>query len=654
MDNITHKSNRYQTYNINYQLILLYRFLLLIALFTISRLGFYFFNTEHYPDMTFGRLMIIMLGGLKFDVSGILFVNALYILLYHLPLPFRNGKIYSVVLKWLFFITNGIALAANVSDFFYFDFILKRSTADVFMFAKEGNILTLFSLFIIDYWQGFVFWILQMVLLVWGYNKVKLLTEVRPKRIPFYASALAWLLISVYFTIIGIRGGFTGTTRPITLGNAGAYTQKPIEMAIVLNTPFTIIRTLNKRPLKEEQYFTEEELDSIYTPIHLADTTGEFKPLNVVVLIMESFAKEYVGALNRNLDNNTYEGYTPFLDSLLGESRSFWHTFANGRKSIDGLPSVIASIPSMVNPYVTSVYASNDINSIGSLLKKKGYETAFFHGAPNGSMGFDAFVKVAGYDKYFGMTEYGNDADFDGSWGIWDEEFMQFMAHKINDLQEPFVTTFFSVSSHHPFKIPERYEGKFKKGTLDFHIPIQYSDMALRKFFATASKEPWFKNTLFVLTADHSNHAWHPEYKTSIGDFSVPILFYHPGGDDLKGMDSTVVQQMDIMPTVMHYLHYDGPYVSFGVNALDSTENHFAVNYNNSTYQIIQDNYVLQFLEEKVIGLYDYVNDPLLNNNILGKMPEKEQKMEKLLKAFIQQYNNRMIHNKLTMKGEEE
>jgi len=250
------------------------------------------------------------------------------------------------------------------------------------------------------------------------------------------------------------------------------------------------------------------------------------------------------------------------------------------------------------------------------------------------------------------MTEYGNDADFDGSWGIWDEEFMQFMAHKINDFQQPFVATFFSVSSHHPFKIPERYVGKFKKGTLDFHIPIQYSDMALRKFFATASKEPWFKNTLFVLTADHSNHAWHPEYKTSIGDFSVPILFYHPGGTDLKGMDSTVVQQMDIMPTVMHYLHYDGPYVSFGVNALDSTGNHFAVNYNNSTYQIIQGNYVLQFLQEKVIAMYDYVHDPLLNNNLLGKMPEKEKKMEQLLKAFIQQYNSRMIHNKLTMKGE--
>lgn len=648
MDHIAHKPNRFQTYNINYQVILLYRFLLLIALFTISRLGFYYFNTGHYPDMTFERFMSIMKGGLRFDVAGILYVNVLYILLYLLPFPFRNGKIYSRFLKWWFFISNGIALAANVGDFFYFDFNLKRATADVFMFAKEGNILTLFSHFIVDYWQGPVFWLLQMAILIWGYNKVKLLTEVKPKKLSFYSSAVFWLLISIYFSIIGIRGGFTGTTRPITLGNAGAYTQKPLEMAIVLNTPFSIIRTLNKKPLKEEHYFSDEELEHIYSPIHPADTSGKFKPLNVVVLIMESFAKEYVGAYNRNLDHGAYLGYTPFLDSLIGESKCFQYSFANGRKSIDALPSVTSSLPSMVNPYVTSVYASNKINSLAITLKKKGYETAFFHGAPNGSMGFDAFMKVAGYDEYYGMTEYGNDDDFDGSWGIWDEEFMQYMADKLGKFKQPFLATFFSVSSHHPFKVPKKYEGVFRKGTLDFHIPIQYSDLALRKFFARASKEPWFKNTLFVLTADHSNHAWHPEYKTSIGDFSIPILFYQPADTLLRGVDSTsVAQQIDIMPTILDYLHYDKEYFAFGVDLLDSTATKFAVNYNNSTYQFIQGNYVLQFLNDKTIAVYDYVNDPLLKKNLVGKVPDIQIKTEKMIKAFIQQYNNRMIRNQL-------
>jgi phosphoglycerol transferase MdoB-like AlkP superfamily enzyme len=509
----------------------------------------------------------------------------------------------------------------------------------------------LLGIFMIDYWRGVIFWIFMITIMFSTYRLVKVSKPSPLKKLPFYISAVAWLLVSLYFSVVGMRGGFTGTTRPITLGNAGAFTNKPLEMAIVLNTPFAIIRTIDKKPLKEKEYFTEKELESIYDPVHLPQMDAEFRPLNVVVIIMESFAKEYVGALNRNLDDDKYLGYTPFIDSLIDQSKAFQCAFANGRKSIDALPSVVASIPSMVQPYVTSTYAANDINSIASLLKTKGYQTSFFHGAPNGSMGFDAFMKLAGYDKYFGMTEYGNNADFDGSWGIWDEEFMQYMAKEIGKMKEPFQVTFFSVSSHHPFKVPEKYEGRFRKGTLDFHIPIQYSDLALKEFFASASRQPWFKNTLFVITADHSNHAWHAEYKTAIGDFSIPIILYHPGNPELKGMDSTTVQQMDILPTIMSYLNYDKKFLAFGNNMLDPDALHFAVNYNNSTYQIIKGKYNLQFLDEKTIGLFDYVDDPLLSKNLMGKIPKVQDEMEKLMKAFIQQYNNRMIHNELVVKN---
>lgn len=651
MDNITYKSNRFQIYHIDYQLRLLYQIFVLMLLYSVSRVGFYFFNSNYFSDMTFLRFLRIMAGGLKFDISGILFVNSIYILLYLLPFPFRYHRIYQLGLKWLFYLTNGFALALNTADFFYFEFILKRSTADVFMFAKEGNILTLFGIFLIDYWRGVVFWIFLLAIMVTAYKKYKVKRPDIKNKFLSYGTSLAWLLVSIYFSIIGMRGGFTGTTRPITLGNAGAYTEKPLEMAIVLNTPFAIIRTLDKKPLKEKKYFNEDELEAIYNPVHLAPMDKEFKQLNVVVLIMESFAKEYVGSLNRHLDGGRYTGYTPFLDSLIGQAKTFQWGFANGRKSIDALPSVVAGIPSMVQPYVTSTYAANDVNSIASLLKTKGYETAFFHGAPNGSMGFDAFMKVAGYDKYFGMTEYGNDADYDGSWGIWDEEFMLYMADEMAKMKEPFHITFFSVSSHHPFKVPEKHIGRFKEGTLDFHIPIQYSDLALKLFFEKVSEMPWFQNTLFIITADHSNHAWHEEYKTSIGDFSVPVVLYHPGNAELRGIDSIVVQQMDILPTVMAYLNYDKKFLAFGSNVLDPDAEHFAVNYNNSTYQIIKGDYLLQFLEEKTIGFYNYTADRLLKQNLLGKFPEIQNEMETLLKAFIQQYNNRMVRNELVIKN---
>lgn len=642
-------NNKWASYNLTEESILLKRILLLMILFSISRLGFYLFNTEHYPDLSFMRLLRIFGGGLKFDISAIMFINALYLLIYLIPSPFRYKKGYKNFLKYLFFISNGIALLTNIVDFFYFDFILKRSTTDVFMFAGESNILTLIGLFIVDYWYGPVFWLAQIALMVFFYNKTDIQKPEPIKNKPFYISGTVWLLVSVYFSIIAMRGGFTGTTRPITLGNAGKYTEKPLEMAIVLNTPFTIIRTLDKTPLKQKKYFTKAELEKIYTPVHKSAPKDKFKKHNVVVFIIESLAREYTGALNKDLDKGTYKGYTPFLDSLMQVSKTFSRAFANGRKSIDALPSVTASIPSMVNPYVTSKYATNKINSLASLLRDKGYYTAFFHGAPNGSMGFESFMKVAGYTDYFGMDEYGNDKDFDGTWGIWDEEFFQFYADELNKMQEPFLTTLFSLSSHHPFKIPKRYKGKFRKGTLGFHIPIQYMDMSLKKFFAKASKMPWYKNTIFVITADHSNNAWHPEYKTSIGNFSIPIIIYQPSNDSLRGFDSTVVQQMDIMPTILNYLNFDEDFISFGTDMLDSTAKHWAVNYNNSTYQIIKGDYVLQFRDDKIIAVYDYVHDRLQKNNLIGKLPSQQGAMEKMLKAFIQQYNDRMINNKLSL-----
>ncbi len=596
----------WSSYNFQEEYVLLKRIFLILILFTISRLGFYLFNIEHYTDLSFVRLLNIFGGGLKFDISAIMYINILYLLIYLIPSPFRYKKGYKIFLKYLFFISNGFALLANTIDFFYFDFILKRSTSDVFMFANEGNIYKLIMLFVVDYWYGPVFWIVQIVIMIYLYSKTDIY---KPKPINnkrFFISGIAWLLISIYFSIIAMRGGFTGTTRPITLGNAGKYTEKPLEMAIVLNTPFTLIRTIGKTPLKPQHYFAINELDKIYTPVHKHTKEGSFNNINVVVFIIESLAREYTGALNRDLDEGKYQGYTPFLDSLMHVSKTFVRAFANGRKSIDALPSITASVPSMVNPYVTSKYATNKINSIASLLREKGYETAFFHGAPNGSMGFESFMKVAGYSKYFGMTEYDNNDDFDGTWGIWDEEFFQFYADELNKMHEPFHTTLFSLSSHHPFKIPERYTGMFRKGTLDFHIPIQYTDMALKKFFAKASKMSWYKNTIFVITADHSNKAWHPEYKTSVGNFSIPIILFQPSSDSLVGFDSTVVQQMDIMPTILKRLNFDEDFVSFGVDMLDDTVNHWAVNYNNNTYQIIKGDYVLQFRDNKTIAVYDF------------------------------------------------
>src|SRR5690606_33640488 len=255
-----------------------------------------------------------------------------------------------------------------------------------------------------------------------------------------------------------------------------------------LNTPFAMMKTLEAVYLREVHYYSSQELNALYPVVHVSNDSIPFRKLNVVFLIMESFGKENIGFFNRHVDGGTYKGYTPFLDSLLAESYTFRRSFANGRKSIDALPSIISSIPSIGEPFVLSVYSGNKTTSIAKLLGDAGYETAFFHGAPNGSMGFSAYAQLAGIQHYFGKDEYGNDDDFDGIWGIWDEPFMQFMAGKLNTFQEPFFASFFSLSSHHPFNVPEKYEGRFPKGPLPLHEPTGYADHALQQFFDKAAQ----------------------------------------------------------------------------------------------------------------------------------------------------------------------
>jgi phosphoglycerol transferase MdoB-like AlkP superfamily enzyme len=504
--------------------------------------------------------------------------------------------------------------------------------------------------FFIDYWYAALFFVLIFLLMIYLYNKVRYSGPQLRNRKAYYITGVLAIPVIAYLIIGGMRGGFRHSTRPITLSNAGEYVKDPKHISIVLNTPFAIMRTVGKTKVQKVNYFSPEEVDKIYSPVHTPADTLTFKPKNVVVLILESFSKEFFGFYNRDKYNGTYNGYTPFLDSLIQHSKTFEYSFANGRKSIDGLPSVVSSIPSLGVPYFLSPYSGNQINSLASLLKKKGYHSSFFHGAPNGSMGFQAFMNLAGVEEYYGMNEYANDADFDGLWGIWDEKFLKFYGEKLNTFKEPFFSSFFSVSSHHPFKVPLAYEDEFKGGPLVIHRCIQYTDYSLKKFFEKVSKMPWYDNTIFVITADHtSSEMEFDETRTAWGFYSVPIIFFTPDGS-LSGFEKQIIQQIDIMPTVLGYLNYDEPFVAFGRDAFKKDRDPFAFFFKDDTYHLCEDKWLLQFNGTTSRGLFDLHSDRLMKNNLVAKEKDVVARMERRIKAIIQQYNNRMVEDRLTIR----
>ncbi|MCU4163817.1 LTA synthase family protein [Carboxylicivirga caseinilyticus] len=634
----------------NEYLVLLYRFLYLMLIYSGFRIIFWLMNTDYFPAVSFSGFIEIMKGGVVFDLAALLYLNGIYVILYLLPLPFKFGKVYQVFLKWLFMLVNSIGIALNSVDIIYYRFILKRTTYNVFDIIKnEDNLGRLWVQFFIDYWYVAVLFGLTIWLLSKLYSRVKPRPVLFRRKWLVYPTAVVALVLFTGFSVVAIRGGYRHSTRPMTMNNAGKYVESAEQMNLVLNTPFCVIRTWGKKGIERRNYFDQEKLLSLYNPEikFNVDSQKEDKK-NIVIIILESYNREYVGALNKNLDNGNYKGYTPFLDSLIQQSYCIEHAYANGFKSIDALPSIIASVPSLELPYIVSEYSTNSINGLPTLLKKDGYTSAFFHGAANGSMGFDAFAKMAGFDKYVGKTEYGNDDGYDGMWGIWDEPFFQFFANEMDKMQEPFFTTLFSLSSHHPFKLPEQYEGAFPKGELPVHQCVGYTDMALRKFFDKAKTMDWYTNTLFVITADHSSASAFESSKNNVDCYSIPMLFYAPGDSLLKGLDKNVAQQIDILPSVLGYIHFDKPFVSFGNNIFDASDDRFVIGYRSGNYQYLKNDTILQFDGNQLKAVYDISKDRMMTKNIVDEVQVTGIVNE--CKGFLQQYSNRMIDDGFSLK----
>lgn len=626
--------------------------LIVMAIYTLSRLFFYWINIDLYPNVSAYHLLEMLHGGIRFDLTALLYLNSAYLLFLLIPVPLfmRNHRIYHVLTKFLYFIPNAVGIVVNCMDMVYVRFTDRRTTCTIFSeFEHDSNLLQIMLQSAIQYWYVTLFGILMLIALRQFYRPMPEITTSRT-RTWYFVSESFILLLSVYFIVIGIRGGFGKYTRPITISNALQYTDEPQETAILLNTPFSLMKSLENTTYTIPHYFTDERLSQIMSPIHTApaDSINRKTDTNVVIVILESFSKEYIGFYNTSLDDGTYTGYTPFLDSLLQHSVTYTHSFASGRKSIDAMPSVLSSIPMLIEPYIVTPYSTNAISSLATCLGKVGYSSAFFHGAPNGSMGFQAFARSAGFDAYYGMDEYANNADFDGTWAIWDEPFLQFYAQTMNTMNEPFCTAVFTASSHHPFRVPEKYQHAFPSGTKPIHQCVGYTDYALRQFFAYASQQTWFNNTLFVITADHTNELTFPQYTNAKGLFEVPIVFYSPRWNHGKLHRSQAISQTDIMPSVLRYIGYQYDFFAFGEDALTQPKKHpYAICYHHPVYQILSDSILLQFDGEQTTAVYNYRHDPLLTHNIRDEHSDQVQQMQDYLKAYIQQYVTRMVQNQL-------
>jgi len=591
------------------------------------------FNSHHFSNVGVWDFFI----GFLFDIitTALVFLPLVVIELF--PNQRRGTKNYQLILKVLFFVFLFFSLLMNLADIEYFKFSSSRSNLSTLKILSYGSDFTQqLPSFIRDFWYLFLIAFVLMGITWWLYKKIGNLKD-DSKEVPWLKQTIWFVALSV---IVLVAGRGTGL-RPIEPINITKFV-KDQNVSLALNSTFTIIKSWGKQALKEKDYFSDEELKQIFTPIHQYDKQKQLNQPNVMIIMLESFSVEYIASIN-----GTNEVNTPFLDSLIHKSLVFTNCYANGKKSIDAVPSIISSIPKLMDQeFITSIYATNQIESIPKHLKPIGYETAFFHGATNGSMNFDQFTQKVGFDHYFGRNEYNNDKDFDGTWGIYDEEFFKWTADQMTQLKTPFFTTIFSLSSHPPYAIPEKYKGKFSGGQTPMHNSVKYTDYALQQFFAYAKTQPWYNNTLFILTADHTPASGTPEYFMDMGNMHIPLVFFHPTDTTFKGVNNKVVGQIDIMPTLFDLIGYDKKFYAFGHSIF--SEECFSTSYINNKYLMFGKNHLLTFLKDKPLGLYN-LKDKLLDPNCYSEQRPIADALEKMIKAYIQTYHKDLINNTMTV-----
>lgn len=614
-----------------------------LVLLTISRLLLYVFNIQIIGSVDFGTLTTLFVAGLRFDLSALLYLNALFILLMAIPLPWADRKSYRFITNVFYLIPNSLGIFANLADAGYFPFSLRRTTGEILSVLNAGgDISRLAFSYLKDYWYLGLTWLLITAVLIWLNTWANYRLGAGSERgwQSFVKKSVIALVILV-FTVIGMRGGLQ--LRPISVIAASRYTASPVHAQVILNTPFSLITTYNRQDVPVPAFFAEpSEAERYFNPVQQITSNQSGTPINIVIFILESFSSEFSTFLNPDGEAGC-TGFTPFLDSLMQSGLAF-NGYANGTRSIEAVAAILSGLPALTQvDLISSQFAGNCIPSIASYLTTKGYHSAFFHGGHNGTMNFDAFAYKTGFQQYFGMKEYRDLKDYDGRWGIYDGPFMQYFLQSLDAMPKPFLGVLFSLSSHHPYSLPDGYAQLFTGGRLPVHKTVEYTDLALRQFFDAAKKSEWFNNTLFVLTADHTTGGCEEAGGDAMQRYRIPVVFYTPGFT-LPPSDATIVQQCDLLPSIIEIVGYEDPVISFGQSifrtgrlniALAGQDGAFLFRHQDKTMVIRMDGSVETLSGKPSRIVLDTLSTPVHSDS------------ESIGKAIIQQYLYRLNHNKL-------
>ncbi|MFM8979596.1 MAG: LTA synthase family protein [Planctomycetia bacterium] len=618
----------------------------LMGLYSLLRLGFLLVQHDFLRDVPAGSLALAFVHGLRFDAAALVILNAPLLLLWNLGLPRMAGRGLRCTCFVLLAVLNVPALMLNVVDYGYFPMVQRRLLYEPF--DRPGELLAMVP----EWFQEYPLLVLAVLgagaLFVVGLKAVVARLDARSRgpegrTLPTLASGAVLAALAV----LGVRGGLQqGILRP-----ADAFTHAPQAAAgyLTLNTTYTVLLSAVLKPVASVEAMPQAEAEALVASM-LADPQeappqpgwpflrerrprGTPQRRNVVLVLMESWTGANVGP---HEEGGRQLSRTPVFDALCREGLLFTHFLASGQKTNEAIPSVLTSVPSLFRrPVIGSRDELVRLRGLGSVLAEQGWDTSFHYAVERTVMGFEPFARRAGFTTYRSVDDYPDPdpALRDGRWGVFDHLYFLDTARWLDRRPQPFLALMFSLTPHDPYTLPADRAAAYAAFAHEsgYQRCLRYSDAALGEFMDHARRQPWFADTLFVVTGDHTRFAPPNSY---VDAFRVPLLLYAPAFV-APGARDTVGSHVDILPTVLDVLDLPARHASMGRSLLAPGEA-FAVTWRDRGYAFFGPGYALLHDLRRPLGLYAWRTDRAFEHDLAAQHPQEAARLERRLLAWLQ------------------
>lgn len=384
-------------------------------------------------------------------------------------------------------------------------------------------------------------------------------------------------LIFMGLTFLAVRGGLDASPMNQSMVY---YADKPILNHAAVNTEWNLIQDLlnvnhQGNPYK---YFSDGEassiVDKLYKPASKTNNSQIFDKTNpnIVLIILESFTADVIMSLGGE------KGIAPNIEKLIKEGLFFDHIYASGDRTDKGLIAILSAFPSQAT---NSIIKLNDkqekLPSISQALKKKGYYTSFYYGGQSEFFNIKSYLFSHGFESIIDKKDFNQEGL--SSWGVFDDKVFSKNLSDMGSFRQPFFSTILTLSNHEPFQLPVKPKFSGSNPENKFRSTAYFTDSSLGDYIKYARKKEWFKNTIFILVADHGHRLPKNIYENyDPGRFRIPLLIFgEPLKSEFRGTIITKTgNQTDIAATILNQLKISHDDFEWSNDLLDESKPGFS------------------------------------------------------------------------------